>query len=125
MKTFILLVIAIVIFILISPIGIIYTSIYYIWKEVDKGYTYSYRCAFAIDVLANCLFGELFELFLCKGRGKTLFGTSTSISASAGELIITGRFHHNRIWFVKMLDKAFSEKDHCLNAYKKEILKEL
>jgi hypothetical protein len=121
MKNTILLITAIILFGIISPFGIMYTALYYANKETDKGYSYSYRCAFAIDVLANCLFGELFEAALSCERGATSFGRSTSISAATGELIHKGKISRFGKWFSKMLDKAFREKEHCLNAYNKEL----
>jgi hypothetical protein len=78
--------------------------------------------AFAIDVKANVNMGEFFEAFFAKKRGLTSFGKATSISACIGELIVLGNFNEKYEWFNSLLDFIFKERNHCINAYIKEIL---
>lgn len=123
MKNLILLIVAVILFVMLCPIGLSYTIVYYIFNEKNKGYNYLYRCAFSIDVLGNCLFGELFEFLFAVKRGKTYFGSLTSVSSAIGELIFQKNINRFGKWFSKVLDFTFREKNHCMNAYIKEIIK--
>jgi hypothetical protein len=118
-----LLVVALVLFAFVACLGIVYSSVYYLFKEKDKGYSYTYRCAVMIDILGNVMFGELFELFFAEVRHVGYFGAKTTISAAIGHLIATKNITNFGLRFSGWLDVAFREKDHCLEAYKKEILK--
>lgn len=122
MKNVLLLIVAILLFIIVAPFGIAYTAVYYIRHEKNKQYSYSYRIAFAIDVLANCMFGELFELMFAKKRLIGYFGRSTSISASIGHLEYIGNLNSFGKWFSKTLDFCFMQNRHCFQAFESEIL---
>jgi hypothetical protein len=41
----------------------------------------------------------------------------TTISASIGHLIATNNINNFGLWFSGVLDLAFKEKNHCLNAF--------
>jgi len=119
MKYFLLLIIAIILFIVVVPIATTYTFFYYRFKEADNRKQYYYRIAYAIDVLANVMGGEWFEAILCKERKiDTLFARPNwSISEAIGKEIFESNFNYKYNWFLKLLNSAFSEEDHCLNAY--------
>jgi hypothetical protein len=117
MKHLILFILAVLLFILIAPIGIAYTAFYYIWHEKERNRPYLYRCAFVIDICANVMFGELFETIFAKKRKFTLFGEYITISASIGQLIHVNNIKNIGIKFSKLLDKIFNEQNHCINAY--------
>lgn len=121
MKDFFLYIIAKVLYIVISPIGKLYTYWWYIRNEKDKKRTLWYMKAFITDVKANVEMGEFFEYFFAKERGLTSFGRPVSISACIGELIVYGNFNKKYDWFEKYLDKKFKEPNHCINAYYSEI----
>jgi len=121
MKDFILYIVAIVLFVLVSIVGIPYTALYYLQHENEKKRSYFYMLAFGIDVYSNISMGELFELAFAKKRGITSFGRATSISACIGELIVTNNFKQQKQWFTLLLDFVFNEKNHCINAYYSEI----
>ena len=77
-----------------------------------------------IDILGN-INGELLELIVTKQRN-TLFGTKgVTISASLGYLEVRCQLNKRGKWLSKTLDKAFSEKNHCVNAYNSYIRKNL
>jgi len=119
MLNFLLLIIAIVLFVLIVPCASIYTWVYYQFKEKENRKRYYYRIAYTIDVLANVMGGELFEKVLCKARKvDSLFGkTNYSISEAVGKEIFESNFNYKHEWFLTMLNKAFNEENHCLEAY--------
>jgi len=122
MKKALLLIIAIILFVLIAPFGFVYTGIYYCFKDKSKGFSYTERIAFAIDILGNCCFGELFDLMFSECRNVGYFGYPNTISSSIGYLIAAKNINSFGVWFSKLLDKCFNTKDHCLNAYRQEIL---
>lgn len=122
MKDFVLLIVAIILFLFLGLVGFVYTAIYYVRNEKEKDRSYCFRLAFGIDCFACIAMGEFVESFVCKERGLTSFGTNTSISACIGESIVLGNFNLKYEWFSKLLDFLFQEKNHCVNAYIKEIL---
>ena len=111
MKDFILLIVAVILFLFLGLVGFVYTAIYYVRNEKEKDRSYCFRLAFGIDCFACISMGEL-----------TCFGTITSISACIGESIVLSNFNLKYEWFNKLLDFLFQEKNHCVNAYIKEIL---
>lgn len=119
MKYFLLLIIAIVLFLVVVPVATTYTFFYYRFKEPENRNKYYYRIAYTIDVLANVLGGELFEKILCnKQKITTLFcKPNYSISEAIGKEIFESNFNYKYEWFLKLLDKAFNETNHCLEAY--------
>ena len=66
MKDVFLYVIAKILYIIISPIGKVYTYLYYIKKEKEKRHSIWYMKAFITDVKANVEMGEFFEYFFAK-----------------------------------------------------------
>jgi hypothetical protein len=61
--------------------------------------------------------GEWLEHLLTKRRN-TLFGKrNITISQSVGELLIEGDYKPLAVTFCKVLDWAFNEPNHCINAY--------
>lgn len=119
MKYFFLLIIAIILFIVVVPTVTTYTFFYYRFKESENRKKYYYRIAYTIDVLANVMGGEWFEAILCKKRKiDTLFcKPNYSISECIGKEIFESNFNYKYSWFLKLLDSAFNEEDHCLNSY--------
>jgi hypothetical protein len=119
MLNFLLLIIAIVLFVIVVPCASIYTWFYYQFKEKENRKRYYYRIAYTIDVLANVMGGEVFEKVLCKQRkSDTLFcKPNYSISEAVGKEIFESNFDYKHEWFLNILNKAFNEKNHCLEAY--------
>lgn len=119
MKYFGLLIIAIILFIVVVPFATTYTFFYYRFKESENRKKYYYRIAYTIDVLANVMGGEWFEAILCKQRKiDTLFGRPNwSISEAIGKEIFESNFNYKYDSFLRLLDSAFNETNHCLNAY--------
>lgn len=122
MKDLLLLIVAIFLFLLLGLIGFLYTAWYYLTNEKEKKGSFCFRIAFGIDVFSCIVCGEFVESFVCIKRGLTSFGTNVSISACIGESIVQDNFKTEYEWFNKLLDFLFSEKNHCTNAYRKEIL---
>jgi len=122
MKDLMLLIVAIFLFLFIGLAGFVYTAWYYLANEKEKGSSFCFKLAFGIDVFACIACGEFVESFVCIKRGLTSFGTNVSISACVGESIVKENFNPKYEWFVKLLDFIFSEKNHCINSYRKEIL---
>lgn len=116
---FILLIIAIILFIIVVPIAGIYTFTYYRFKESDNRKKYYYRIAYTFDVLANVIGGEFFEWILCIERTEySLFGKPNySLSESIGKEIVQRNFNYKHQWFLNILNKAFKQKNHCLESY--------
>ena len=123
MKDLLILIVAIVLFLFLGFGGFVYSATYYLFHEKNKQGSYCFRIAFGIDCFANIVGGEFIEALVSTERGLTSFGTNVSISACIGESIAENRFKAKYQWFSKLLDFVFNEKDHCINSYRKEILK--
>ncbi len=122
MKYFWLFIIAVILFIITVPIAGIYTFIYYQVVEKANSNKYWYRIAYSIDILANCIGGELLEYLVCNERRDTsYFGKPTTLSAAMGYELLAKNFKDNALWFSQLLDKVFCEYNHCIIAYYKEI----
>jgi ABC-type sugar transport system permease subunit len=122
MKDLLLLIVAIILFLLLVVVGFAYTAWYYLTNEKEKKGSFCFRIAFGIDVFACIVCGEFVESFVCIKRGLTSFGNNVTISACVGESIVQENFKSKYEWFNRLLDFVFSEKNHCINAYIKEIL---
>jgi len=119
MKGFIAFVCTIVLGIIWLPISFIYSMFVHRFSS-----NFFLNNSITIDILGN-INGELLELIVTKQRN-TLFGTKgVTISASLGYLEVRCQLNKRGKWLSKTLDKAFSEKNHCVNAYNSYIRKNL
>jgi len=130
---FIMLIAAILLAIILIPIGLIYSFLimpYFVRKKKNivqylKDLLYSiyvvitdicYKVALYLDILGNVLIGDFIELFVTKERD-TLFGNREhTISQALGYLQVNGLLTSFGCKFVKLIDSIFG-KGHCKNAY--------
>ena len=83
------------------------------------------KIAVIIDRLGNVILGNLFiYIFIYKEyKYRTLFNKSEiTISASLGHGLINGFLNSKGIKFSNFIDNVFG-KDHCINAYKFDLIK--
>jgi hypothetical protein len=72
--------------------------------------------AITLDILGN-VNGELIERFVTKEKN-TMFGQQgVTISASLGDLEIRGKLNKKGLFLSKMLNFAFNQKQHCIDAF--------
>jgi len=138
MRPILLLVFAVIVFTLISGIGIIATVIlglffwwrnknfvkmlllipriiYQIWIAIKYLIC---QIALTIDLIGNALAGELIEYIITSERN-TLFGKgNVTISASVGDLELRKNLNKRGLKFTKLLSYIF-EENHSVNAYLK------
>lgn len=72
--------------------------------------------AITLDILGN-VNGELIERFVTKEKN-TMFGMQgVTISASLGDLEIRGKLNKKGLFLSKILNFAFNQKQHCIDAF--------
>jgi len=118
-----LFVIAILLGVLLIPIGLLYSLLFRVLNKFsipEKLSTYLYSCALAIDQLGNVFCSDLFNHTLVTSDATVLFGDpDQTISAVLGyaqrdnQLTMIGR------WIVNLLDTI--DPDHCRKAMIKDI----
>ena len=114
MKGFIVFIVACVLGVILLPISFIYSFIVYLFQ--NKLYYFFLNNAITIDILGN-VNGELIERIVTKERD-TLFGLhGVTISASLGDLELRNKLNKKGMLLSKMLNFAFNQKQHCIDAY--------
>ena len=111
MKGFIAFICAIILGVIWLPISFLYSMFVYRFSS-----NFFLNNAITIDILGN-VNGELLERLVTKEKN-TLFGTrGVTISASLGYLEVRCQLNKRGKLLSKLLDKAFNEPNHCVNAY--------
>ena len=143
-KQITLLVFALIVSVIILPIGIVWNigkPIFHVNKGGIKkilhnwigywliliyqiyvviGYL-AYHLALSLDLLWNTIAGEFVEDCIT-AEEDTLFGKGdATISESTGQLVGDGKLIKFGKKFTKFLDFIFAEKDHALNAYRRRL----
>lgn len=116
MNGFVAFICSIILGIILLPISFIYSLLVNI-KSLN---IFFLNNAITIDILGN-VNGELIERIVTKEKN-TFFGRrGITISASLGYLEVNNKLNKKGLWLSKVLDIAFNEKNHCIEAYLKEI----
>ncbi len=117
MRYYLLVFIALILGVLLLPIFFVYSLLRNRFDE-KKQFNILYHIAVNIDIMGN-INGDLIRDFVIIDQNKpNLFNKQfTTISASIGHLIATNNINKFGLWFSNLLDKAFQEKNHCLNAF--------
>lgn len=135
LKPFLELIAAIVLFALISPIGILYNAGKSIYKSSFKSFLiywanivyqiwvvikfFILQIAVAIDLLGNVTSGEMIEDCVTTEEN-TLYGKGgITISAATGELEYSNKLNNTGLYLTTILSKVFGQ-GHCINSYIKE-----
>lgn len=95
-------------------------------------YGFFYVLALTIDYLGNVLVGPLICYYFCNDkewfiRNKTaLFAGKgrITISSAVGELQAKGKLNAKGVKFCKVLNRVFRELEHCLDSYKREVVRQ-
>jgi len=126
---------AIILFTVVTPIGVVFNVLYSFYRRNIKGffnywksifyqvwivsYNLIFFVAISIDYFGNAFCGELIKLFVTKNK-HTLFGRGeVTLSAAIGQAEFAESLTPFGIWLSKSLDVAFNEEGHCLIAYTK------
>ena len=128
MRYYLLLLVSLVLGALLLPIFFIYSLLRNRFDE-KKQFNILYHIAVNIDIMGN-INGDLIRdlIILDKSRNNLFNQQFVTISASIGHLIETDNINNFGLWFSNLLDKAFKEKNHCLNAFNQlnlQILKQI
>jgi hypothetical protein len=114
MKGFIAFIVAVILGLILLPISFIYSFLVYLFQ--NKLYYFFLNNAITIDILGN-VNGELIERLVTKERN-TLFGSQgVTISASLGDLELRNKLNKKGLFLSKILNFAFNQKQHCIDAY--------
>ncbi len=114
MKGFIAFICAVILGCLLLPISFLYSFFVYLFQ--NKLHYFFLNNAITIDILGN-VNGELIERFVTKEK-RTLFGEQgVTISASLGDLELRGKLNKKGLFLSKMLNFAFNQKQHCVDAF--------
>jgi hypothetical protein len=114
MRAFITFVLAILLGAILLPVSFIYSL--FVYRKERTLTSFFYSNAITIDILGN-VNGELIERFVTKERN-TLFGQQgVTISASLGDLEIRGKLNKKGLFLSKILNFAFNQKQHCIDAF--------
>ena len=117
MRYYFLVLIALVLGALLLPIFFIYSLLRNRFNE-KKQFDILYHIAVNIDIIGNINGDLIRDLIILDQSKKNIFNRQfVTISASIGHLIATDNINSFGIWFSNILDKAFKEKNHCLNAF--------
>jgi len=113
MKELILFVVSLLLGFVLLPIMFLYSMIFGKKQEYVL-----LKFAINIDILGNINGDMIRDLVIINKSKPNLFCASgVTISASLGHLIATDNINNFGLWFSNILDKAFQEKNHCLNAF--------
>jgi len=117
MRYYLLVLISLVLGALLLPIFFIYSLLRNRFDE-KKQFNVLYHIAVNIDILGNINGDMIRDIIILDQSKKNIFNEQfVTISASIGHLIATDNINKRGLWFSNLLDKAFKEKNHCLNAF--------
>ena len=117
MRNYLLLFIALILAFVYLPFSWIYTLLGNRFSKENQD-EILLGLAITVDILGNIVGLPLYHLFAKKRDGNTLFcKKGITISASIGHLIATDIINKKGLWFSSVLDIAFKERWHCLNAF--------
>lgn len=136
LNSIILLVSAVVMGIIVLPLGFVYYILWSVWTSKKSNifsiFTKIWRIfnelmlvfasiirqvAIGIDQVGNVIAGELIEDCITKEENTTFSKSGITISASTGKLETEGKLNKVGIWFTETLSKVF-EENHSVIAYK-------
>lgn len=90
------------------------------WRLLD-GILFSighilYELAYSLDLMWN-VNGEILEDFVTSEENTTFTDRDISVSASIGKLQKEGKLNRFGLWFSRLLNFAFNQKQHALDAW--------
>lgn len=91
------------------------------WWKLTDGIAFSighifYEIAYALDLSWN-VNGEILEDFMTTEENTTFTDRDISVSASVGKLEIEGKLNKFGLWFSKLLNISFNQKQHAIDAW--------
>lgn len=127
---------AIIVSVLILPIGFIYSFCYSIWLSVTLKKWYAFflfwwrfidgicaalgymlhSIAYGLDLMWN-VNGELIEDIITHEEHSEFSKKNITVSASTGKLELDGKLNPRGKWFSKMLNVVFGQKAHAIDAW--------
>lgn len=128
------LLVAILLSIILFPLGIIYILFIQVFIKNQVGYFWFnyiiaiikqiwflimhlfHTIAYELDVLGNVIVGDLIELFITRERDTWFANKSHTISQSIGNLEYNNKINSFGKWLSKILSFILG-KNHCINAY--------
>lgn len=118
MIEFSLLIISIVLFLLIAPLGILTRIVLIFIKDSREQFTkftdYPFAIAHTIDILGNIVCADLFNITLIKHNGYR-FGVKTeTISSVLGKNKLTNTLTRTGLLLANLLDSI--DKNHCIKS---------
>ena len=117
MRYYILVLVALILGALLLPIFFIYSLLRNRFDQ-RKQFDILYHIAVNIDIMGNINGDLIRDLIILDQTKPNLFNQQfVTISASIGHLIATNNINSFGLWFSGVLDSAFKEKNHCLNAF--------
>jgi len=115
MISLLLVILAIVLSVILYPIGFLYALVTFRLRLKD----YYYAIAISIDQLGNVVMAAMFNKLLIEEDAQYKFGNPDwTISAVLGGNLLTMRLRPLGLWFVKILDSI--DDNHCINAFENE-----
>ena len=118
MISLLLVILAIVLSVILYPIGFIYALVTFKLRLKD----YYYAIAYSIDQLGNVVMSAMFNRLLIEEDSQYKFGNPDwTISAVLGGNLLTMRLRPLGLWLVEILDSI--DDNHCVNAFNNEIKK--
>ena len=75
-----------------------------------------YELAYSLDLIWN-VNGEILEDFMTAEENTTFTDRDISVSASVGKLQKEGKLNRFGLWFSRLLNFAFGQKQHALDAW--------
>lgn len=115
MINLLLVILAIVLSVILYPIGFLYALVTFKLKLKD----YYYAIAYSIDQLGNVVMSAMFNKLLIEDAKYKFGNPDWTISAVLGGNLLTMTLRPLGLWLVKILDSI--DDNHCINAFENEI----
>lgn len=115
---FILLIIAVILFVLLAPFGIITSLVMLFVRDSRERFTkftdYPYSIAHTIDILGNVVCADLFNIVLIKHGGYRFGARTETISSVLGKNKIMGMLSRSGTILANLLDAI--DTNHCIKS---------
>ncbi len=123
LKNILLVLLGILLFVVLAPIGLLTTIILLFIKDARERYStpasYAYAIAFCIDLLGNVVCGDLLNITLIKKGGYKFGRAGETISSALGKNYLFDKLSETGLFINNFLNKI--DKDHTVNAIQEYI----